>query len=61
MFWVAVGIFFIAYAVIVSEKIHKTKVALFGAALTLLTKVLTQHDAAIKLIMRDGFIHKNAC
>ncbi len=23
--------------------------------------VLTQHDAAIKLIMRDGFIHKNAC
>ncbi len=23
--------------------------------------VLTQHDSAIKLIMRDGFIHKNAC
>ncbi|MEJ5151615.1 metal-dependent hydrolase family protein [Comamonas sp. MYb396] len=23
--------------------------------------VLTQHDTAIKLIMRDGFIHKNAC
>jgi imidazolonepropionase-like amidohydrolase len=23
--------------------------------------VLTQHDAAIKLIMRDGFVHKNAC
>jgi Na+/H+ antiporter NhaD/arsenite permease-like protein len=45
MFWIAVGIFFTAYAVIVSEKIHKTKVALFGAALTLLTKVLTQHDA----------------
>jgi Na+/H+ antiporter NhaD/arsenite permease-like protein len=45
MFWIAVGIFFTAYAVIVSEKIHKTKVALAGAALTLLTKVLTQHDA----------------
>ena len=45
MFWIAVGIFFTAYAVIVSEKIHKTKVAMFGAALTLLTKVLTQHDA----------------
>jgi Na+/H+ antiporter NhaD/arsenite permease-like protein len=45
MFWIAVGIFFTAYAVIVSEKIHKTKVALFGAALTLLTKVLSQHDA----------------
>jgi len=45
MFWIAVGIFFTAYAVIVSEKIHKTKVAMAGAALTLLTKVLTQHDA----------------
>ncbi|WP_243363248.1 SLC13 family permease [Fundidesulfovibrio terrae] len=45
MFWIAVGIFFSAYAVIVSEKVHKTKVAMFGAALTLLTKVLTQHDA----------------
>jgi len=45
MFWIAVAIFFTAYAVIVSEKIHKTKVALAGAALTLLAKVLTQHDA----------------
>jgi len=45
MFWVATSIFVGAYALIVSEKIHKTKVALFGAALTLITKVLTQHDA----------------
>ena len=45
MFWVATAIFVVAYAVIVSEKIHKTKVALLGAALTLITKVLTQHDA----------------
>ncbi|MFZ5425486.1 MAG: SLC13 family permease [Thermodesulfobacteriota bacterium] len=45
MFWVATAIFVCAYAVIVSEKVHKTKVALFGAALTLITKVLTQHDA----------------
>lgn len=45
MFWVATGIFVTCYAVIVSEKIHKTKVALFGAALTLVLKVLTQHDA----------------
>jgi len=45
VFWVATGIFVTAYAVIVSEKIHKTKVALFGAALTLILKVLTQHDA----------------
>ncbi|MHC1712420.1 MAG: SLC13 family permease [Solidesulfovibrio sp.] len=45
MFWTATAIFLCAYAAIVSEKIHKTKVALFGAALTLAAKVLTQHDA----------------
>jgi Na+/H+ antiporter NhaD/arsenite permease-like protein len=45
MFWVATAIFVVAYAIIVSEKIHKTKVALLGAALTLITKVLSQHDA----------------
>ncbi|HML55865.1 MAG TPA: ArsB/NhaD family transporter [Solidesulfovibrio magneticus] len=45
MFWIATAIFVGAYAVIVSEKINKTKVALFGAALTLAAKVLTQHDA----------------
>ncbi|HBE95286.1 MAG TPA: hypothetical protein DDW80_07590 [Desulfovibrio sp.] len=45
MFWVATAIFVVAYAVIVSEKVHKTKVALVGAALTLIAKVLTQHDA----------------
>jgi Na+/H+ antiporter NhaD/arsenite permease-like protein len=45
MFWTATAIFVCAYAAIVSEKIHKTKVAMFGAALTLAAKVLTQHDA----------------
>ncbi len=45
MFWIATAIFVAAYVVIVSEKINKTKVALFGASLTLATKVLTQHDA----------------
>ncbi|MBN2139859.1 MAG: ArsB/NhaD family transporter [Desulfovibrionaceae bacterium] len=45
MFWTATIIFAVCYAVIVSEKIHKTKVAIFGAALTLVAKVLTQHDA----------------
>lgn len=45
MFWIAAAIFVAAYAVIVSEKIDKTKVALCGAALTLAAKVLTQHDA----------------
>lgn len=45
MFWTSTIIFLVAYAAIVSEKIHKTKVALAGAALTLACKVLTQHDA----------------
>lgn len=38
-------IFVGCYAAIVSEKVHKTKVALLGAALTLVLKVLDQHDA----------------
>jgi len=45
MFWIATGIFLLSYAAIVSERIHKTKAALAGAALTLLFKVLTQEDA----------------
>jgi len=45
MFWVATCIFVVCYAAIVSEKIHKTKVALAGAALTLILKVVTQEDA----------------
>jgi len=45
VFWIATAIFLVAYALIISEKIHKTKVALFGAALTLMTKVLLQQEA----------------
>ena len=45
MFWTATLIFICAYAVIISEKVHKTKVALMGAALVLLTKILLQHEA----------------
>jgi Na+/H+ antiporter NhaD/arsenite permease-like protein len=45
MFWTATAIFFIAYALIISEKIHKTKVALFGASLILISKVLLQDEA----------------
>ncbi|MBI5845023.1 MAG: ArsB/NhaD family transporter [Deltaproteobacteria bacterium] len=43
-FWASTAIFVIAYAIIVSEKIHKTKVALFGAALVLILKILTQEE-----------------
>lgn len=45
MFWIATAIFFVSYALIISEKVHKTKVALFGAALVLITKVLMQEEA----------------
>ncbi len=45
MYWFATGIFIVAYALIISEKIHKTKVALFGAAITLIDKILDQHEA----------------
>lgn len=44
-FWTATIIFILAYAVIVSEKIHKTIIALFGAALILILKILEQHEA----------------
>ena len=44
-FFLACGIFFIALAIIISEKIHKTIVALFGASLVLVLKILEQHEA----------------
>jgi Na+/H+ antiporter NhaD/arsenite permease-like protein len=44
-FWTATTIFLLAYAVIISEKIHKTVVAVFGAGLMLVLKILQQHEA----------------
>ncbi len=44
-FYLACGIFFVALALIISEKIHKTIVALFGASLVLVLKILEQHEA----------------
>ena len=44
-FWIATGIFLIAYAVIVSEKVHKTVVAIFAASLMIVLKILEQHEA----------------
>ncbi len=44
-FWTATIIFLLAYAVIVSEKVHKTIVAIVGAALMLVLKILEQHEA----------------
>jgi len=45
VFWAATLIFIISYGLIVSEKIDKTKVALIGAALMLVLKIVSQHDA----------------
>jgi len=44
-FWTATIIFLLVYAVIVLEKIHKTIVAVFGAGLMLVLKILKQHEA----------------
>jgi Na+/H+ antiporter NhaD/arsenite permease-like protein len=44
-FYLATGIFFLAYAVIVTERVHKTVVALVGAALMLVLRILDQDEA----------------
>ncbi|MDW7771518.1 MAG: ArsB/NhaD family transporter [Desulfobulbaceae bacterium] len=44
-FWTATLIFIVAYVFIVSEKVHKTVVAIFGASLMLILKILDQHEA----------------
>lgn len=44
-FWIATALFILAYGLIVSEKIHKTIVAIFGAALVIVLKIVTQEEA----------------
>ena len=44
-FWLACAIFSIALILIISEKINKTVVAIFGASLVLVLKILVQHEA----------------
>jgi Na+/H+ antiporter NhaD/arsenite permease-like protein len=43
--WTAVAIFLAAYVLIVSERVHRTIVALFGAVLVILCGILTQEQA----------------
>ena len=47
--WIAVVLFLTAYTVIVSEKIHRTKIALIGAILVILFNIMSQEEA-IKMI-----------
>ena len=44
-FWIATALFILAYALIISEKIHKTIVGIFGAALMIVIGIVTQEDA----------------
>ncbi len=44
-FWTATAIFLVGYALVASERIHKTIVALTGAGLVLILKILEQHEA----------------
>lgn len=41
----AIAIFLLAYFFIISEKIHRTKIALMGGVLLIVFHILTQHDA----------------
>jgi Na+/H+ antiporter NhaD/arsenite permease-like protein len=43
--YLAIAVFLCAYAIIVSEKIHRTKVALMGAVIVLLVKIMPQEEA----------------
>ena len=44
-FWIAVSVFVVAYALIMSEKVHRTVVALLGATALIVLKVLPQSEA----------------
>ena len=47
--WVAIIIFIIVYGFIVSEKIHRTKIALIGAILVIIAAILPQSEAISKI------------
>lgn len=44
-FFMAIAIFIATYVVIISEKVHRTIIALFGAVLMILLGILNQNDA----------------
>jgi hypothetical protein len=45
VFWIATIIFLVSFGLIVSEIVDKTKVALIGASLMMILKIVTQHEA----------------
>jgi Na+/H+ antiporter NhaD/arsenite permease-like protein len=44
-YWLAAALFVVTFVLIVSEKVHKTKAALFGGALTIALGILSQEEA----------------
>ncbi len=44
-FWIATVVFLTAYAMIITEKLHKTVVAIFAASLMLVLRIVEQHEA----------------
>lgn len=44
-FWIAAAIFGVSYILIMSEKVHKTVVALFGGALMIVLGIVHQHES----------------
>ncbi|MCX7779480.1 MAG: ArsB/NhaD family transporter [Negativicutes bacterium] len=47
--WIAIAIFVTVYGIIVSEKVHRTKIALVGAVALLLVKIMPQEEAIVKI------------
>ena len=45
VFWIATLIFLVSFGLIVSEKLDKTKVALTGAGLMMILKIVSQQEA----------------
>ncbi len=43
--WIALLVFVFVYAIIISEKIHRTKIALLGAIAVIFLKIMTQEQA----------------
>lgn len=47
--WIAIAIFITVYGLIVSEQVHRTKIALMGAVVLLLVKIMPQEEAIAKI------------
>ena len=48
-FWIATSIFLLAYVLIMWKKIHKTTIAIFGGALVIVLRIVTQEDACYSM------------